>query len=245
MVYRQDATGVADLGPIVEHQQTALPEFQDATKARNNIMSEIAKGIPKAVKADNAIRPATSAPKASNAASRLQVRIAEEDADKPASHNVAKYLVTSAPTLNAIALSGWIGEAVETEQSDQGAAILAIADRIAEHVELARTNDLRDLESALVAQVMSLQATYTTLSRLASKNVNNVKVCDQYLRLALKAQSQCRCTIEALAEIKNPRPVAFVKQANIAAGHQQVNNGETSPAREKQRRRSPSKLLKA
>lgn len=199
----------------------------------------------KAVKADNTVRPATTTPKANDAAGGLRVRIPDEDANKPATHNVAKYLVTSAPTLNAIAISGWIGESVETGQADQGDAILAIADRITEHAELARTNDLRDLESALVAQAMSLQATYTTLSRLASKNVTNIKVCDQYLRLALKAQSQCRCTIEALAEMKNPRPVAFVKQANIAAGHQQVNNGEASPAREKQRRRSPSKLLKA
>ena len=30
---------------------------------------------------------------------------------------------------------------------------------------------------------------------------------------------------EALNEIKNPRPVAFIKQqTNVAAGHQQVNN---------------------
>ena len=45
--------------------------------------------------------------------------------------------------------------------------------------------------------------------------------------LALKAQAQCRATLEALAEIKNPRPVSFVKQANIANGPQQVNNGST------------------
>jgi hypothetical protein len=36
--------------------------------------------------------------------------------------------------------------------------------------------------------------------------------------LALKAQSQCRATLETLAAIKNPQPVAFVRQANIAHG---------------------------
>ena len=41
----------------------------------------------------------------------------------------------------------------------------------------------------------------------------------------LRAQSQCRATIETLAVIKNPQAVAFVRQANIAAGPQQVNNG--------------------
>ena len=44
------------------------------------------------------------------------------------------------------------------------------------------------------------------------------------LTLALKAQAQCRSTLEALAEIKNPRPVQFVKQANMTTGPQQVNN---------------------
>ena len=45
------------------------------------------------------------------------------------------------------------------------------------------------------------------------------------MRLALKAQAQSRSTVEALAEIKNPRPVQFVKQANMTTGPQQVNNG--------------------
>jgi hypothetical protein len=38
-----------------------------------------------------------------------------------------------------------------------------------------------------------------------------------YLRLGLKAQSQCRATLETLAAIKNPRPVAFVQQANYCS----------------------------
>lgn len=42
---------------------------------------------------------------------------------------------------------------------------------------------------------------------------------------ALKAQGQCRATLETLAAIKNP-PVVFARQANInAGGQQQVNNG--------------------
>lgn len=36
-------------------------------------------------------------------------------------------------------------------------------------------------------------------------------------------------TIEALAELKNPRPVAFVRQANFAE-NQQVINGEPAQA---------------
>ena len=59
---------------------------------------------------------------------------------------------------------------------------------------------------------------------------------ETHFRLALKAQSQCRATLETLAVIKNPPNVAFVRQANIANGPQQVNNapppvGEGSRAR--------------
>jgi hypothetical protein len=49
-----------------------------------------------------------------------------------------------------------------------------------------------------------------------------MKNMETYLRLGLKAQSQARATAEALALLKNPAP--YIRQANIAAGHQQVNN---------------------
>jgi hypothetical protein len=46
---------------------------------------------------------------------------------------------------------------------------------------------------------------------------------EAYMRMALKAQAQCRATVETLVTIKNP-PVVFARQANIAQGPQQVNN---------------------
>ena len=64
--------------------------------------------------------------------------------------------------------------------------------------------------------------------------------------MAFKAQSQCRATVEALAEITNPRAVAFVKQDNIANGPQQVNNGEqAAPSRTEEKEIKPNKLLEA
>ena len=68
-----------------------------------------------------------------------------------------------------------------------------------------------------------------------------------YMRLALKAQGQCRATLETLANIKNPRPVAFVQQANIAHGPQQVNNGmapsQGEPAQATKNAFEPNELL--
>jgi hypothetical protein len=74
---------------------------------------------------------------------------------------------------------------------------------------------------------------------------------DRYMRLALKAQSQCRATLETLAAIKNP-PTVFARQANIAQGPQQVNNtvsligGDAQPlARAGNQESEPNKLLEA
>jgi hypothetical protein len=75
--------------------------------------------------------------------------------------------------------------------------------------------------------VHTLDTIFNELARLSRENLRaqHLEATDRLMRLALKAQSQCRATIETLAEIKNPSQVAFVKQANIAHGPQQVNNG--------------------
>jgi len=85
--------------------------------------------------------------------------------------------------------------------------------------------DLSDLESTLAAQVVSLNAIFTTLTKRATTcdYLNQVEV---NLRLALKAQAQCARTVEVLAAMKNP-PIVFAKQANIAHGHQQINNNQS------------------
>lgn len=61
------------------------------------------------------------------------------------------------------------------------------------------------------------------------------------MRLALKAQAQCRATPETLANIKNP-PVVYARQANIANGTQHVNNGVSAP-RASNQAISPNELL--
>ena len=52
--------------------------------------------------------------------------------------------------------------------------------------------------------------------------------------LALKAQAQSRTTISALVDLIYPRQATFVKQANIANGPQQVNNGGATGANPEQ-----------
>jgi hypothetical protein len=97
---------------------------------------------------------------------------------------------------------------------------------VREKTEQVRGGDLSDLEATLTAQSAALNAIFNEMARRAAMNMNeHLHATDVYLRHAFKAQAQCRATLETLAEIKNPRPLAFVKQANIANGPQQVNNG--------------------
>lgn len=56
------------------------------------------------------------------------------------------------------------------------------------------------------------------------------KPMESYLRMAMKAQNQCRMTLETLTTVKNPS-VVYARQANIAHGPQQVNNGVSDTTR--------------
>lgn len=86
--------------------------------------------------------------------------------------------------------------------------------------------DLSDLEATLTAQAATLDAVFNEMARRAFMNLGqHLDATEKYMRLALKAQGQCRATAETLAEIKFPRSATFIKQANIA-GQQQVNNGQ-------------------
>lgn len=118
---------------------------------------------------------------------------------------------------------------------------------LAKQCELASRGDLKRSEAMLTAQTHTLDALFNSLARRAALNMGEyLNAAEIYMRLALKTQSQCRASIETLAVIKHPQPVAFVRQTNIANGPQQVNNtpatsGEPSRARESESR--PNELL--
>jgi hypothetical protein len=99
----------------------------------------------------------------------------------------------------------------------------------------------------LAVQANTLNAIFNHLA-LNANHARYIDNFDRYLKLALRAQSQCRATCEALATAKNPPMVGYVKQANSAPGPQQVNNATTSvqaasPAPEHEK--SPNELLEA
>lgn len=101
--------------------------------------------------------------------------------------------------------------------------------------------DLDELESTLAAQVVSLNAIFANLARRSASS-EYMSQMETMMRLALKAQSQCARTAEILAAIKNP-PIVYAKQANIAQGHQQVNNGVTPHTHAGKHKKSQNELL--
>lgn len=153
-------------------------------------------------------------------AGKTSEQVMAEISQSPTCANAATALTFSAGTFGAIDLT---------------ASIEAMRDKAAK----VQRGDMADMESLLVAQATALDAIFTEMARRAALNMGEyIHAADTYMRLALKAQSQCRTTVEALAEIKTPRHVSFVKQANIAHGPQQVNNGVAAPSREESEKSS-------
>jgi hypothetical protein len=126
--------------------------------------------------------------------------------------------------------------------------LTALVEELSAQTAAVHSGNMRGVEEMLLAQAHTLQALFHELARRAGLNMGEyINAAETYMRLALKAQSQCRATLETLAVIKNPAPVTFVRQANVAHGPQQVNNGVQPPpdqaSRAEKSENRPNKLL--
>lgn len=130
------------------------------------------------------------------------------------SQGLAKLATTSA--LSAITLKDFSGCG-----NDLGTFDLIVEMKKAGSEAVA--GDLGRAERMLANQLLTLDAIFNSLAQKSHKQ-DNLKGIEALMRLALKAQAQARATAETLSVMKNPMP--FIKQANIAHGHQQVNNGQ-------------------
>lgn len=99
-----------------------------------------------------------------------------------------------------------------------------LVSELARQIDVVNGGDLARAEGMLIAQAHALDNIFANLARRATGQ-QYLAQWEAYMRMAMKAQNQCRMTLETLARIKNP-PVVFAKQANINnGGQQQVNNG--------------------
>ena len=107
-----------------------------------------------------------------------------------------------------------------------GLDIACLANELKIQVAATKEGNLGRSESLLLSQAHTLDALFNTLCERAVSNMGTyLSTTETYMRLALKAQNQCQATLRTLGEIKSPKNVAFVKQANIAQ-NQQVNNNQ-------------------
>ena len=124
--------------------------------------------------------------------------------------------------------------------------INALVNGLADSCKAVNDGDLATMEAMLISQATALQTIFTSLARRAQTQKYQQNL-EAFLGLALKAQAQSRATISALVDLKYPRQATFVKQANIAHGPQQVNNGvmpsDVASSREKNQKTEQNKLL--
>lgn len=107
---------------------------------------------------------------------------------------------------------------------DECSVTLLVAE-LRRHVDDVSGGNMNRPEQILLMQAQTLDVIFNTLAQRAGANIGTHRdAAEIYLRMALKAQGQCRTTLETLAEIKAPRSTQFIKQQNVA-NQQQVNNG--------------------
>ena len=111
-----------------------------------------------------------------------------------------------------------------------GIDVPSLTDELRDQAAAVNRGELNHVEAMLMNQATALQSLFARLSE-RGMSCDTIVPFEANLRMALRAQSQCRATLETLAAIKNP-PIVFAKQANInqGNGNQQVNNGTSDPA---------------
>ena len=120
------------------------------------------------------------------------------------------------PSVNAAAVIEEYGKIIGEQD------IAALAACLSDDVHALWEGDTKRVEAMLYSQAHALQSIFVNFSRRALKQEYQ-KNLESFLRMGLKAQNQCRMTLETLATIKN-LPVVFARQVNVAQ-QQQVNNG--------------------
>jgi hypothetical protein len=137
--------------------------------------------------------------------------------------NYAK-LITS-PELSAYRVIGMMQPKNLADDIDTPTLLATLRD----HAAVVQSGDLTHAEAMLINQASSLQALFARLTERAMEQTQMPHL-EGFMRIALRAQSQCRATLETLAAIKNP-PIVYARQANVTTGPQQINNSMAAPTR--------------
>ncbi|SFO04960.1 hypothetical protein SAMN05216386_2492 [Nitrosospira briensis] len=111
---------------------------------------------------------------------------------------------------------------------DKGIDVPTLMETLRHQAKAVNRGDLAQAEAMLMNQATALQSLFARLTEKAFLAAQ-LPQFEGFMRMALRAQNQCRATLETLSTIKNP-PIVYAKQANVTTGPQQINNGVGSPS---------------
>jgi hypothetical protein len=159
-----------------------------------------------------------------------RLHIALKEGDDP--ERATARILTGPFVTNAFALTRFGKGSIGDVKLDNVVAALT------ESAKAVNANNLDEIEDMLTSQAMVLNIMFGELVRKSALNMGDyLDAAQRFHNMALKAQNQCRMTLETLTAIKNP-PVVYARQANIANGPQQVNNC-TGPASRAEENHNP------
>lgn len=153
---------------------------------------------------------------------RKCVPVAPGNTEQETAQNTARVLTS--PELAAYRV---INGAEQRSGLGEHIDVPAVMAQLREQAAAANGGNLATAEAMLMNQATALQSLF---ARLAERGMgcDNATPFECNMRMALRAQAQCRATLETLAAIKNP-PVLIARQANVTTGPQQINNGVPTP----------------
>ena len=157
-------------------------------------------------------------------------------AEKEKKQIYSRYAMRS--SVNAAGIVGKYGQHMFGDNLGQGELVEVISGAMNE----INSGNMKRVENMLFGQTIALQTMFTNLALRADSQEGRLDNIESLMRMALRAQSQCRMTLETLANIKNP-PVVYARQANISQGHQQVNNGVPEQTRAREEKTIPTNEL--
>ncbi len=160
-------------------------------------------------------------PKKSSALTPAAAKPLEIVVPKGGSPEQAVADLTIAPAMNAgLVIAAFTGNTMGKDAVGINEVLVSLQDSIGK----VQAGDMSTAEGMLVAQATALQTIFVSYARKAQAQ-SQQRNLEAFMGMALKAQAQSRATLQALIELKFPKQATFVRQANIANGPQQVNNG--------------------
>ena len=165
-------------------------------------------------------KPKTSIPSncGVDGASAEQNRVPSEKGGKTAPDVLAQAALD--PTIRHASLAAaFSGRAFA---DDQRPTVTDSAVFLATKLAEAENGDKKLASRFLMSQSVSLDAMFTEVSRRAALNMGDYpEAFERYIRLALKSQSECRATLDALVKIHQPREQT-VRHVHVNDGGQAI-----------------------